>query len=134
MVGIVGGKVHELSIFRIRRRIKMESNCIVVCMEQYMGRYGISLWVRGLEDCWNIFELNDALYNLSVYVMHQHHNVFDTFGNHARGDDVNARLAVLLALGWLSSTRYVQKLSHIKEVDFLLCTSLCFVNLWNRWN
>ena len=127
--GDVGEKVHELSMLRIHRRTKIYSSCIVICMEQYMGRCGFSSWVLRLESCWNVFKINDALYNCFVDVMHRHRNFFDMLRSCARSKDFNAMLAVLVDPDRLTSTRHVQKLSHIEELDNLLCTSMCYVHL-----
>ena len=111
------------------QRIETNSNCIVIRTEQYRGWCWFGPWVLKFESCWNVLEVNGALYNHFIDVMHQHSNVFDPFRTHARGKDVKTRLSVLVDPDGLTSTWHVQELSHIEGLDCRLCASKCRVDI-----
>ena len=76
-----------------------------------------------------MLDANYALYNLFVDVMHWHGNVFDTFRDHAIGEEVNAKLAVLVDPDGMTSIWHVPKLSHTKELYCLLRARKCYLDL-----
>ena len=47
-------------------------------------------------------------------------DVLDPLGDGARGDDINARLAVLIDSDGLASARHVEETSNVEEIESAL--------------